>query len=74
MNNLCKLINRERREISFPGRIYGYLSLCIDLKYKKNKINEIATVGLGNLPFVSKMTEKSTPEGVLHACWAFLKY
>ena len=72
--NAC-ILRRERfRGISFPAPVYGYLSLCKDLKHKKAEIDKNAVVVPGNLPFVSKMLEKSSPEGVRHACWGFLRY
>ena len=73
MKNAC-IIRREYKEIKLPAAIYGYLALCEDLKHKKAEIDEKAIVILGNLPFVSEMTMKSSPEGVRHAYWAFLKY
>jgi hypothetical protein len=73
-NNACILRREGFKEVRLPARIYGYLALCEDLKHKKAEIKEKSVVVLGNLPFVSEMTEKSSPEGVRHACWAFLKY
>ncbi len=74
-HNACILRKRETfKEIKFPAKIYGYLALCQDLKHKEAKTNKKEVVVLDNLPFVSEMTEKSSPEGVLHACWGFLRY
>ncbi len=72
--NACILRRETFKEIKLPARVYGYLALCEDLKDKKVEIDEKAVVVLGNLPFVSEMIKKSSPEGVRHAYWAFLKY
>ena len=72
--NTCILRRERSKEAKLPAPLYGYLALCKDLKHKKFEIDEKAVVVLGNLPFVSKMIEKSSPEGVRHACWSFLKY
>ena len=72
--NACILKRELSKEAKLPASLYGYLALCKDLKHKKPKIDEKAVVVLGNLPFVSKMIEESSPGGVRHACWSFLKY
>ena len=72
--NPCILRRESFKEVRIPAPIYGYLALCEDLRHKKNETDKKAVVILGNLPFVSEMTEKSSPEGVRHANWAFLRY
>lgn len=72
--NACILRKDAFKEARLPARVYGYLSLCEDLKHKKEEIDEKSVVVLGNLPFVSEMTQKTSPEGVRHAYWAFLRY
>ena len=73
-NNACVLRGESFKKVMIPAPIYGYLALCQDLKHKRVEIAEKATVVLGNLPFVSEMMMKSSPEGIRHAYWAFLKY
>ena len=72
-HNAC-ILRRESKETRFPAKIYGYLALCKEVKDKNPETHEETVVVLGNLPLVSEMTRKSSPEGVLHACWSFLKY
>lgn len=74
MNYKPCILKRESTEVRLPAKIYSYLALCEDLKHKKIEIDEKAVVVLGNLPFVSEMTKKSSPEGVMHVCWGFLRY
>ncbi len=73
MQNACVLRKERYKEAKLPARVYGYLALCADLKEKVSKIDRNAVV-LGDLPFVSEMLKNSSPEGVRHAYWAFLKY
>ena len=72
--NACVLRKESFKEIKLPAPVYRYLALCQDLKHKKAEIDKKAVVVLGSLPFVSEMTMKSSPEGVRHAYWSFLKY
>ena len=72
--NTCILRKARSKEAKLPALLYGYLALCKDLKHKKSEIDKKAVVILGNLPFVSDMTKKSSPEGVRYACWSFLRY
>ena len=66
--NPCILRKTVFKEAKLPAKLYGYLSLCQDLKHKKEAAVK------NDLPFVSEMTEKSTPDGVRHAYWSFLRY
>ena len=68
-HNACILRREEFKEVKFPAKVYGYLALCQDLKQKHQE-----TLKNDILPFVSDLTQKSTPEGVRHAYWSFLKY
>ena len=72
--NACILRKEKFKKVELPGKLYGYLALCQDLKHKKIETNKKEVVVLGNLPFVSEMTKEASPEGIRHAYWSFLKY
>ena len=74
MKNACVIRRESFNEIRFPAQIYGYLALCQEQKHKKVEIDKNAIAVSGTLPFVSEMVQKSSPEGVRHAYWSFLKY
>lgn len=69
------ILRRERfKEVKLPARLYGYLTLCQNLKYKKTETDKKEAVISDNLPFVSEMIRKSSQEAVRHVNWTFLRY
>ena len=76
MSNAVTLVNRGSREISCPGNILKYLLL--NQTYKKEDKNtensyEI-TKTVNDLPFISSITNKISPQGLIHARLSFLQY
>ena len=65
---------KEHKELLFPARIFAYLAMCVNLKQNVEKTMEKAVVCTSNLPFVSKITSRFTPQGAVHVHWSFLKY
>lgn len=60
---------------SFPARVFAYLALCKD--YRKDTIGAGSKNDSGcpnNLPLISSITRKFSPQAVVHAHLAFLKY
>lgn len=74
MNPENALIKRPiHSSFSFPAKIFAYLSLCKDLK--KSDFCKISQDKCSNnLPLISKLMEKTTPQGLVHARLSFLKY
>lgn len=61
-------------EMVFPAKVFGYVALCENLKHKIENIIDKSTVVYGDLPFVSSMTNRFSPQAAVYAHWAFLKY
>lgn len=55
-----------------PAKVFGYLLMCN--KVKENTALREVVEKVANLPFVSAITNKCTPEGVVHAHLSFLQY
>ena len=74
--NPCILRNKyKKQEIPvFPARIFGYLATCKKLKQNTEKVIEESIISTNNLPFVSKITNKISPEACVYIHWSFLKY
>ncbi len=72
--HICRIKRDECKKSALPARVYGYLSLCVDLKEKMSETGKNAVVILGNLPFVSEMLKNNSHEALRHAYWAFLRY
>ena len=62
----------EKPQISCPAGILGYLYLSSNFK-KDNSTYEVSN-NLSDLPLVSSITDKFTPQGVIEINWSFLKY
>ena len=73
-SNECVLIRQRRNRVSYPAKIYAYLSLCSELKNNINRVQESSIKEVSKLPFFSTITEEFTPEGVIHGHWSFLRY
>lgn len=72
--NPCILRNQEQKDKIFPARIFGYLALCRDLQQNTKKVRANLRVVSSNLPFVSNISNKFTPQALTHVHWSFLKY
>lgn len=72
MNPEYSLVRYQiKKEYSIPAKVFAYLSL-----YKDFKLNRIQTSKFcpNTLPFVSSISSKATPEGLVRARLSFLKY
>ena len=74
LSDKCPIPRRSRKEVSIPGSIFAYFSLCKELKNKTKSVQSGSVKFSSDLPFVSKMTEQFTPLGVARAHWSFLRY
>ncbi|MBI2995345.1 MAG: hypothetical protein HYY52_01370 [Candidatus Melainabacteria bacterium] len=63
------LKERRIKDISLPGNILAYFSLCKEIRTNRSELPVYS-----KLPFFSKITKEHTPEGVIKAYWSFLKY
>ena len=74
--NACILKRRFSRdsETSIPGGFFGYFALCKQFEQEKTEIEELDTVSKNNLPIVSSITQKLTPQAAVMMHWSFLKY
>ena len=55
-----------------PAKLFGYMLLC--KKAKEKLISNVPVVQTADLPLISEMIDKFTPEGVVHARLSFLQY
>ena len=55
-----------------PAKLFGYMLLCH--KLKENMVVKERAEKIANLPLVSSITNKFTPQGVVHAYLSFLQY
>lgn len=57
---------------SFPASVLKYLAMCHEMRKKIN--GSVCDLTRKNLPLVSNISGKMTPEGTKHAHLSFLKY
>ena len=76
MSNEIDSCNKKQKEeaIVFPARVFGYLAMCENVKRKVQEVVQEAEVVYGDLPFVSSMTNRFSPQAAVHMHWSFLKY
>ncbi len=55
-----------------PAKIFGYMLLCN--KVKEKLASNVPVVQKADLPLISEIIDKFTPEGVVHARLSFLQY
>ncbi len=76
MNPENLLVKRQiQHGVSFPAKVFAYLLLCKDtMKANENEGLSKNKQCPNNLPLISELTMKSTPQGLVHARLSFLKY
>lgn len=74
MLNSCKISKNLTRKMIFPAKVFGYLGICHGVKNRISYVRDNSEPQRNNLPFMSSMTDKVTPEGVIYSHWSFLKY
>lgn len=76
MDNEIETCARIRRDESmiFPAKVFAYLAQCENVKRNVNRVIRESEVIIGDLPFVSSLTNQFSPQAAVHAHWSFLKY
>ncbi len=76
MSNSVTLVKNQTREISCPGNILKYLLLNQTYRAndKKAENSYEITKTVSDFPLISSITNKITPQGLIHARLSFLKY
>lgn len=76
MLNHCKYNNKKqsKKVAVFPAKVFGYIGLCQNLSRNINAVIKGSNPVFSHLPFVSSLTNRVSPEGMVHMHWAFLKY
>lgn len=72
--NPCILKQQKNEALSFPAPVFGYLAMCENLRQKIKKVSENAITQTNNLPFVSPITTKFSPQSAVYIHWSYLKY
>ena len=74
MQSTCRISKSRIENMNFPAKVFGYLGICNGLKDRILHIRDNSEPQRNSLPFVSSMTHRATPEGIIYSHWSFLKY